>query len=68
MNNKLTGKTRFRVLKRFLQPDLVVLEVQETWEDGIDDWDGLPTYTRGTGWRDAEPKDLQYLKHHRYDS
>lgn len=62
MNERLTGKIRYKVVRRLLSPDLVVLEVEVEWEDGSDDWHGMPEYLAGSGWRKARPEDLQYLK------
>lgn len=61
-NPKLTGKTRYRILNRFVRNDLVVLQVEESYDDGIDDYNGMPTYLAGKRWRDAKPEDLQWIK------
>lgn len=60
----LTGKTRFRTLAvGFLtsKTHLLVLQVEENYPDGPDDWRGMPTYLSGTHWRDATTEDLASL-------
>jgi len=59
-NERLTGKKRYRVENGWLFKG-VVLQVEVQWDDGPDDWQGMPEYLRGIMWRDARPEDLQYL-------
>lgn len=60
-NEKLTGNIRYRVTHTLVRPSKVLLQVEIVWDDGPDDWHGMPTYLKGKGWRDAKPEDLQYL-------
>lgn len=61
MIGEYTGKTKYRIEKRLFKSDLVVLQVEVSWGNGPEDYDGLPTYLSGRGWRDAIPEDLQYF-------
>lgn len=60
-NRRLTGKVQYRIEHKWIQPSLVVLQVEEQWDDGVDDHNGMPSYLAGKRWRDAEPEDLQFL-------
>lgn len=60
---KLTGKIKFRIESSgFFNSEKVILQVEHEWENGPDDFNGLPTYLCGKGWRDAKAEDLQYIK------
>lgn len=39
----------------------VVILVEEEYDDGPDDWRGMPEYLAGKHWREATPKDIQHL-------
>jgi hypothetical protein len=53
-----TGRTRYRVEKRWLKPYVLVLQIEVRFGDGPPDHDGMPVYLRGSCWRDAQPEDL----------
>jgi len=59
MNEKLTGRTRWRAESAFLSKEpRVVLQVEIGRSDGPDDYHGMPTYLAGTYWRDVNVADL----------
>jgi hypothetical protein len=58
MNSRLTGEYRFVVHKQWFGPDIVKLQFEVQWDDGPDDYVGMPTYLAGRRWRDATPDDL----------
>jgi len=62
--DKVTGRTRVRVAEiggMFNKRQVVILQVETTWPDGPLDSNGLATWLRGQGWRDAKPEDLAQL-------
>jgi hypothetical protein len=58
MNSKFTGEYRFVVHKQWFGPDIIKLQLETKWDDGPDDYVGMPTYLSGKGWVDATPNDL----------
>lgn len=56
---RLTGRTQYRVHETFLGKKLIVLQVEYEWaEDSMGDYNGMPRWLAGSGWRDATPEDL----------
>lgn len=44
--------------------NLLVLQVYTAWDEGPLDYNGMPEYLPGEGWRDAKPEDLAILSQH----
>lgn len=63
MNHRLTGRVRFmhQVRGIFQRKVQLVVQVEETYDDGPTDHNGMPEYLAGTAWRDAQVKDLDAL-------
>ena len=58
----LTGKIRFtEEVTIFTNRIKLILQVEDTFSDGPDDWRGMPTYLRGKEWRNATANDLLSL-------
>jgi hypothetical protein len=57
-NEQPTGKVRYRSEKRWLKPEVLVLQVQVICGDGPPDSNGMPEYLSATYWRDARVQDL----------
>jgi hypothetical protein len=60
-NEHPTGKVRYRSEKRWMKPDVLVLQVQVTCGDGPSDSNGMPEYLSATYWRDAQVEDLDVV-------
>lgn len=55
---KLTGRIRYRYQGRWFKPPLLVLQVEEEYDEGPPSAYGMPTYLAGVHWRDARIEDL----------
>lgn len=56
---RLTGRTQLRVHSPLFGSPKVVLQVEYEWqEDSFGDYNGMPRWLAGSGWRDATPEDL----------
>ncbi len=58
INEKLTGQTRYRLHNPIFGAPLLVLQVEVEWGEGDPDFNGMPSYPPGKGWRDAKVSDL----------
>lgn len=61
-----TGRTRYRLgtvgAGLFSRgTPVLILQVEVVWGDGPDDFNGMPTYLAGKGWRDAQVTDFASL-------
>jgi hypothetical protein len=70
MNFRLTGQFRHRLHSSVFGKMMLVLIVEEAYDDGPPDGHGLPEYLSGKRWRDATVEDLafQFSPHQRSNS
>lgn len=61
MSSELTGRSRYRVERRWMKVDLVVLQVEVQYGYGPPDFHGMPSHLPGKKWRDATPEDIMKL-------